>query len=55
MAGEEGVEGGKMARFLRMHVLHQGTQMGMAAEEGRCLGGVNQGRCKFAGLVDAKL
>ena len=40
--GEQGVEFGEVARFLRVHMLHEGEEGGMCAREGRGLRGIDE-------------
>ncbi|KAL8956776.1 MAG: hypothetical protein Q9193_005788, partial [Seirophora villosa] len=41
VARDEAVEGGEVGGFLGVHVLHQGAQVGMRAQERGGLGGVD--------------
>ena len=43
-----------MGGFLRVHVVHERAQVGVAGEDGRRLGGVDLGCGELAGLVDAE-
>lgn len=54
MASEHVVEGRKMAGFLRIHMMHQGPEMGMCSCDGWCLVGIDQGCSKFTSLIDAE-
>lgn len=38
MPDDEGVEGPEVCRFLVVHVRHEGPEVGVLREEGRCLG-----------------
>lgn len=49
---EHTVEGGEVAGFLRVHVLHQLAEVRVRAEQGRGLVGVDQGGGELARLVD---
>lgn len=52
--GEDGVEVVEVAEFLVVHVLHEGFEVGVGAEEGGRLSGVDEDGGEFAGLVDAE-
>jgi hypothetical protein len=49
---KEFVEDFEVARLLVVHVLHKRPKMWMGFDYRRGLGGVDQGGCKFASLVD---
>lgn len=50
---EECGEGGEVAGFLGVHVVHEGAEMGVGFEYRWGLGGVDQGGGEFAGVVDS--
>lgn len=52
--GEQGVEGLEVAGLLVVHVLHEGPEVGVAGDDGGCLGCVDEGGGELAGLVDAQ-
>ena len=54
MVSEHVVEGGEMARFLSVHVLHQRAEVRVRAEDGRGLVGVDQGCGELACLVHSE-
>lgn len=55
MLCDEGVEGVEMGGFLVVHVLHEGPEVRVAAQDGWCLGRVDKSGCELACLVDSKL
>lgn len=55
MAGQERVEGGEVARFLGVHVLHQWPQVRVRFDDGWRLRGVDECCSEFAGLIDTEL
>ena len=55
MPREKRVEGIEVPRFLGVHVLHQGQEVWVGADERSSLRGIDEGGGKFASLVDTEL
>lgn len=55
MLVDEVIEDFEVIGFLGVHMRHEGAEVRVAADEEGCLGGVDEGRSEFTGLVDAKL
>lgn len=54
MLCNEFVECREVSGFLVIHVLHEGSEVGMRAYDLGCLRGIDERRGKFAGLVDSE-
>lgn len=55
MLGEQLIEGLEVSRFLVIHMLHQGAQVGVRSHDWRRLRRVDQGGGKLAGLINPQL
>lgn len=52
---EEVAEDFEVAIFLIVHVLHERSEMGVCADDGRRLGGVDEDGSEFTGVIDSEL
>lgn len=55
VARQQRVEGGQVAGFLRVHVLHHGPQVRVCFDDGRGLCSVDERGRELAGLIDSEL